>query len=111
MFYSYRYNLGTSASGTVAVQAVSIVMAYLQVASTSDLGDESIITNNNLLLHLAATSALGSVTTAASRCRCNRIIKQQQVYGVNVWGLVDTSQTPNYSTISTSQTPNWSEVA
>ena len=28
-----------------------------------------------------------------------------------VWGLVDTSQTPNYSTISTSQTPNWSEVA
>ena len=27
-----------------------------------------------------------------------------------VWGLIDDSQTPNYSTISTSQTPNYSTV-
>ena len=33
------------------------------------------------------------------------------ITGVNVWGLVDTSQTPNYQTISTTQSPDWSEVA
>ena len=30
---------------------------------------------------------------------------------VNVWGLVDDSQTANYSDVSTTQTPNWQEVA
>ena len=44
------------------------------------------------------------------------------IQGVNIWGLVDTSQTanyqgitttqtPNYSNIDTSQTPDWEEVA
>ena len=28
-----------------------------------------------------------------------------------VWGLIDDSQTPNYSTILTTQNPSWSEVA
>jgi hypothetical protein len=31
--------------------------------------------------------------------------------GVNVWGLIDDSQTPNYSIINTTQNPNWKEVA
>ena len=30
---------------------------------------------------------------------------------VNVWSLVDESQTPNYSEVSTSQTPSYSEVS
>jgi hypothetical protein len=30
---------------------------------------------------------------------------------VNIWGRVDTSQTPNWAAISTSQTPNWENVS
>ena len=30
---------------------------------------------------------------------------------VLVWGEIDESQTPSYSTISETQTPNWEEVA
>ena len=30
--------------------------------------------------------------------------------GVNVWGLVDDSQTPNWSSIDDSQTPNWTTI-
>ena len=33
------------------------------------------------------------------------------ITGVNVWGLVNTSQTPNYQIISTTQSPDWNEVA
>ena len=47
---------------------------------------------------------------------------QGKVKTVNIWGLVNdtqtpsysdvsTTQTPNYSTISDTQTPNWKEVA
>jgi hypothetical protein len=28
-----------------------------------------------------------------------------------VWGLIDTSQNPNYSGINTAQTPNWVPIA
>ena len=96
----------------MAVQAVAIV-GVSAVTSTSGLGDESIISNNILPITLgAATSSLGSVTpTAAADVDITGLLTTSGLGGVNVWGLVDTSQTPNYSTISTSQTPNWSEVA
>jgi hypothetical protein len=29
---------------------------------------------------------------------------------VNVWGLVDDAQTPNYTDVSTTQTPNYSNI-
>ena len=34
-----------------------------------------------------------------------------QVGLVNVWGLVDDSQTADWSNISDSQTPSWSDVS
>ena len=30
---------------------------------------------------------------------------------VNVWGLVDESQSPSYTTVSDTQSPDWDEVA
>ena len=30
---------------------------------------------------------------------------------VNVWGLVDESQSPSYTTVTDTQSPNWNEVA
>ena len=30
---------------------------------------------------------------------------------VNVWGLVDESQSPSYTTVTDTQSPDWDEVA
>ena len=38
-------------------------------------------------------------------------MQQAELGKLLIWGLVDTSQTPNYSTISTTQSPDWSDVA
>ena len=32
------------------------------------------------------------------------------ISNVNVWGIIDASQTPDFSTISSSQSPSWSTV-
>ena len=46
-------------------------------------------------------SAVVNLTGVRTRVRLNR---------VNVWGLVDTAQTPNWADITPSQSPNWTEV-
>ena len=77
------------------------------------MGDESLITNNNLAVTgFSGTTSLGNETTIAQA-----VVLPTGVEGigqttiVNIWGLVDDSQTANYVEISTTQTPNWSEVA
>ena len=62
---------------------------------------------------LSGTTALGSETVKANADITITTLDEllSGITGVNVWGLVDTSQTPNYTEVSTSQTPNWSEVA
>ena len=102
----------TSATGSVAVQAAAVT-GVSAVASTLNLGDETLITNNNLsVTGFVGTSTLNSVTAQAN---ADIDVTGNQVTtgltGVNVWGLIDDSQTPNYSTINTTQNPNWKEVA
>ena len=72
-----------------------------------------LITNNTLPITLgAATGSVNSVSIIAEANVFPTEVNSIGVLGdILVWGLIDTSQTPNYSTISTSQTPNWSEVA
>ena len=58
------------------------------------------------------TSGLGTVTPQANAdVDVTGIAGTTGLTGVNVWGLIDDSQTPNYSIISTTQNPNWEEVA
>ena len=63
------------------------------VAGTTQLGVISIVDGTGLTGFPAGVSATGGTQK------------------VNVWGLVDDSQTANYSDVSTTQTPNWQEVA
>ena len=83
------------------------------LAGTSALGTISLVTNNNLsVTGNVGTSALGDETVISKAL----VLATGNVgtFGeprANVWGLVDTSQTPNYSVVDTSQTPNYKEVA
>ena len=118
--YNIIIKQGTGATVTIANGKVGIV--YLDgagggaaVTSTGNIGDESIISNNILpITGQAATGAVGteSVTAAAGvDITGESILGTLGQTGVNIWGLIDTSQSPSYSIINTSQTPNWEEVA
>ena len=55
---------------------------------------------------------MGSVTTIAKAVVLPTGVEADgQTTIVNVWGLVDESQTANYTEISTTQSPDWSQVA
>jgi len=61
---------------------------------------------------LAGTSAVGSVTIEEGvgvTVTGNSVTVSSG--GVNVWSLVDTSQTPSWTEASTSQTPSWTDIA
>jgi hypothetical protein len=83
------------------------------VASTIGLGDETLITNNNLSVSgFGVTVSQGSVVTESKA-----IIYPVGVEGegltksVQVWSLINTSQTPNYTIISGNQTPNYAIIS
>ena len=77
------------------------------------MGDESLITNNNLAVTgLVGTTTVGNVTSISKAVvSVTNVSATGFVNVVNVWGLVDDSQTPNYSEVSTTQTPTYSEVS
>ena len=59
----------------------------------------------------AATGAVGDVSaTTHVTILITGLEGTGQITQLLVWGLVDDSQTPNYSSVSTSQTPNYSSV-
>ena len=61
---------------------------------------------------VAGTGHAGSVSTTASAVVTPTGVSATGATNIaNVWGLIDQSQTPNYSTISTSQTPSYSAVS
>ena len=61
---------------------------------------------------VVGTTAITSVATSAGgEVGVTGVAGTTGLAGVNVWGLIDDSQTPNYSIISTTQNPNWKEVA
>ena len=103
---------GTTAIGTVAAQGFAVV-GVSAVASTIGLGDETLITNNNLSVSgFEATVNEGTVDPDAKAVvYATGIQGEALLKSVQVWGLINTDQTPNYATISGSQTPNWEEVA
>jgi len=105
-------NLATTGIGTVAVQAFAVV-GVSAVASTLGLGDETLITNNNLSVSgFEVTVSQGSVVTDAQAIIYPVGLEAEGLTkSVQVWSLINTSQTPNYAIISGNQTPDWEEVA
>jgi len=84
-------NVGTSALGTVIVGA-NAVFAVSGNSSTSAVGtvQTPIISIGVFPIGFSATASTGEE---------------------NVWSLIDTAQTSNFSAITVSQTPNWKKIA
>tara|TARA_R100001377_G_C3134945_1_gene90654 strand:+ start:162 stop:641 length:480 start_codon:yes stop_codon:yes gene_type:complete len=83
-------------------------------AGTSALGTISLVTNNNVSVSgFSAPASTGIIITDAEAVITLTILTEMtSTLGlVQVYGLIDTSQTPNYSIITDTQTPNWEEVA
>ena len=84
------------------------------VAGTSALGAISLATNNNIsVTGLQISTAVGAIVPDAEA-----IVTLETLTGmisgttdVNVWGLVDESQSPSYTTVTDTQSPDWDEVA
>ena len=98
--------------GSVAAQAFAVV-GVSAVASTLGLGDETLITNNNLSVSgFSVTVSQGVVDPDAQAVvSVTGFEAQASIQSVRVWSLINTGQIPNYAIISNSQNPNWEEVA
>ena len=83
------------------------------LAGTSALGTATTVSNNNISVSgYTVTSALGTATVdAKATATLTGVAAITGTPTVNVWGLVDDSQTPSWSTIDDSQTPGWEKVA
>ena len=61
---------------------------------------------------LKEAEKLGSVTVVfGTTLTLTGVSATGAIGNVNIWALIDTSQTPNWAAISTSQTPNWENVS
>jgi len=85
-------NVGTTALGNVSVKA-NAVFAVSGNSATSAIGTETNAPTFSIGVFPTGLSATGSTGEE------------------NVWGLIDTAQTSNFSNITASQTPNWIKVA
>ena len=104
--------LGSVGSVSVSVDGEANVTPTGQ-AGTSALGTATTISNNNLSVSLdQAVAYIGNpVIIAKATATITGLLATTNTPFVNVWGLVDDSQTPSWTGVSDSQTPNWEEVA
>jgi hypothetical protein len=82
------------------------------VAGTTGLGSVTPITSNTI--EVSSPEMAGSVGAVTFDADANVSVTGVEAActtsGVNVWGLIDDSQTANWSGIDDSQTPNWSTI-
>ena len=103
----------TSALGTTSFVG-SVSVAVTQGAMTSAIGSESITASS--LLTASTNLGTGSVGTVHAPTFSIGVFPTGlsatgSTGEENVWGLIDTAQTSNFSAITASQTPNWIKVA
>ena len=82
----------TASAGSVTALAGTIV-SVTSVAATGSVGSVTVTSGTGATIESAGIEATASAGT------------------INIWGPVDTSQTPSWTAVTDSQTPNWSEVA
>ena len=103
----------TSALGTTSFVG-SVSVAVTQGAMTSAVGSES-VTGSSLLTAATnvGTSAVGTVhaPTFSIGVFPVGLSATGSTGEENVWGLIDTAQTSNFSAITVSQNPNWAKIA
>ena len=102
---------GRGARGDLGWGEGSIPVTVTGVAGTGAVTTVSIALGQTIVpTGVEGTGAAGDVAVADAVIGVTGVSATGVVNIVNVWGLVDDSQTPNYSTISTSQTPSWTAV-
>jgi len=82
----------TASAGSVSALAGTIV-SVTGISATSSVGSVTVTAGTGATIEAAGIAATGNAGT------------------INIWGPVDTSQTPSWTLVTDSQTPNWSEVA
>ena len=82
----------TASAGSVTALAGTII-SVTSVAATGSVGSVTVTAGTGATIEAAGIEATGGTGT------------------INIWGPVDTSQTPSWTAVTDSQTPNWSEVA
>jgi hypothetical protein len=82
----------TASAGSVTALAGTII-SVTSVAATGSVGSVTVTAGTGATIEAAGIEATGGAGT------------------INIWGPVDTSQTPSWTAVTDSQTPNWSEVA
>ena len=82
------------------------------VSATTALGNESLITENNIVpTGVSATSAIGSETVIAkATVEVSNVRASVFIGSVRIWSEVDDDQSSNFVPVNDSQTPNWSTV-
>ena len=59
-----------------------------------------------------ATTAIGSITTkAGAKATLVGVSGETNTPTVNVWGIIDDSQSPSWTVVTDSQSPSWTGVS
>ena len=103
----------TSALGTTSFVG-SASVALTQSALTSSVGSESVTGDSNVTASTnVGTGSIGNVQTPIFSIGVFPVgLSATGSTGEeNVWSLIDTAQTANFSAVVASQTPNWNKIA
>ena len=104
--------VGTLGTVSVDVDGEANVSVTLG-AATSALGTSTVYHNARVDVSLdeGASSGLGSVTVISKAIvTLTGLSASGGTPSINVWGLVDDSQSPSWSAVDDSQSPSWSAV-
>ena len=94
--------VATLGNVSVLVDAEATIIITTGVAGTGAVGTTTTITQNIVELFLSgATSSLGTATVdAEARVTITGVSATSELSNLNVWGLIDESQTPNWTDVA-----------
>ena len=93
---------GVAGTGAIGTEVPEASITETGVAGTGAVGTATTITQNIVELFLSgATSSLGTATVdAEARVTITGVSATSELSNLNVWGLIDESQTPNWTDVA-----------
>ena len=101
----------TTALGNLST-VTGAVVALTGVEATTAVGTATVNLNAGAsVTGVQATTALGSVTALSTVIvPITGLVAYARTSTANVWGLIDSSQTPSWDTIANPQVPDWNDI-
>jgi len=101
----------TTALGNLST-VTGAVVALTGVEATGAVGTATVNLNSGVsVTGVQATTALGSVTALSTVIvPITGLVAYARTSTANVWGLIDSSQTPSWDTIANPQVPDWNDI-